>query len=769
MPVNSGAREPAENRSRQASEARQSMQPPATRGARTNPLLNISISKRLALGFLIPALIAAITLSSVGVQNQQHLLQESSYYQRLFDGYTSLKIGETILQQMHTDLSLTVEYASQPHSSSAIIADRQHQVNTLEVQYNTILNSYLQQDLLARNSDLAALYSEAGHVDQITEQQTYSEGAQDSWRAYRAIQMQVLNSITNGNDARAQLMLVVQEHSAFTDAERSLQSLIGFNTTLVPSLHDVATLDVQKLYIITSLAVLGVLLGIGLVGWLVSSTLIQRLRRLRSSVQAIAGGEVETRLEVKGRDEISEVSVAINRMVDTLVGLLEETKRQRDELAEGEELKHLNASLQREQKALEEANARLEAMATTDLLTGLPNHRALQGILEKECERSRRFGHPYSLLFFDGDRFKRVNDTYGHSIGDVVLRELGERAKSVLRAGDTIGRYGGEEFLVLLPETDGQEARHVAERLRNAVAASPLAMQEVEGGVAVTVSIGLASYPNDGVNASEIQERADQAMYWSKRLGRNQVRTAEEAIRSERDATLKAATAHALERQELMVHDKDSPERLVRIEQLGLVYSLMGVLDVREPGMSEHAHEVGDLVSGMARLLNFEHERVFHASTAAFLHDIGKIALPDQLLQKPREQFSGQEWRLIHQHAELGAEIVEASPWLADLAPAIRHHHERWDGNGTPDGLKGEEIPLEARMITVAEAYHAMISDRPYQARRSVGEVLHEIQQRAGSQFDPALVPVLIQVLENRSEGEGAVWEHSSADLLGQF
>jgi len=407
-------------------------------------------------------------------------------------------------------------------------------------------------------------------------------------------------------------------------------------------------------------------------------------------------------------------------------------------------------------RSLAEANSRLESLATTDLLTGLPNHRALQALLEQENERALRSGRPVSVLFFDGDRFKQVNDAYGHATGDVVLRELGERARSVLRAGDTIGRFGGEEFLVILPEAGESEAQIVAERLRSAVAASPLATREVEGGIGVTVSIGQASYPADGATVSEVQQQADQAMYWAKRLGRNQVRTAVEATRAERDASLKAATAHALERQEIVALDGSDPESRVRAQQLGLIYSLMAALDLREPGMSAHAHEVSDLVAGMARELQLDATFTLRAATAAFLHDIGKIALPDRLLQLPRHHFSEQEWGLLQQHAEIGATIVEASSWLSDLMPAIRHHHEHWDGSGTPDGLRGEVIPLEARLIALAEAYHAMVSARPYRAARMAASALDELERCAGTQFDPALVSVLRTVLKSQ-QVEGAV------------
>jgi diguanylate cyclase (GGDEF)-like protein len=571
---------------------------------RSNPLLNIPIAWRLGLGFLLPALIAALMLSNVGVQSQQRLLQESTFYQHLFDAYTSLTVGDNVLQQMHTNLQHIVTYAAQPHLLTAILTDDETVVRQESTQFNNILSTYLQQDLVGNSTDLVALITEAGHATQIEEQQTYSEEALASWQAYSSISEQMLGLINAGNLAKAQVLLVTQENAAFSDAERDLQTLITFNKMLLPSLHDAAKVEVQKLLISTLLAVLGVLLGIGLVGWLISSTLVRRLRRLRSAAQAIASGKVDTRVDAGGRDEIAQVSQATNVMVDTLVGLLEETKQQRDELAKGEELKRLHEELQREQEALREANARLTDLATTDMLTNLPNHRALQSLLENECERARRYGHALSLLFFDGDRFKQVNDTYGHAIGDVVLRELGERARRVLRAGDTVGRFGGEEFLVLLPETGEPEALIVAERLRNAVAAFPLAANEVEGGIAVTVSIGVSSYPTDGSTASSIQEQADQAMYWAKRLGRNQVRTAAEAARANLDAALKAATAHTLERQELKSLDGRDHESTMRAGQLGLIYSLMGALNLREPGMSEHAHEVSDLVAGIARLLD---------------------------------------------------------------------------------------------------------------------------------------------------------------------
>ncbi len=181
---------------------------------------------------------------------------------------------------------------------------------------------------------------------------------------------------------------------------------------------------------------------------------------------------------------------------------------------------------------LAQSHAIIRKQALTDALTGLPNHRAMIEYMENELARAQRFGRPLSLIFFDGDRFKRVNDTYGHGIGDVVLQELGKRVGSVLRGVDTLGRFGGEEFVILLPEADLEQACLIAERIRAVVAITPLAAEQVKGGINTTISVGVATYPLDGVTINDLLEKADQAMYWSKRLGRNQVRTACEAERA---------------------------------------------------------------------------------------------------------------------------------------------------------------------------------------------------------------------------------------------
>ena len=394
---------------------------------------------------------------------------------------------------------------------------------------------------------------------------------------------------------------------------------------------------------------------------------------------------------------------------------------------------------------LASAHAIIQRQALTDALTGLPNHRAVIDQLEKEVERARRYGRPFSLLFFDADRFKHVNDTHGHAVGDVVLRQIGERAGSVLRGGDTLGRFGGEEFVILLPEADMSEARTVAERIRATVAASPMATSEVAGGIIMTVSMGLVGYPQDGHLGQDLLSQADEAMYFAKRLGRNQVRLAEEARQAVDDPVLMALLQDA-GRSEAAERAGLSSEQSKRASSVKMVFSLMSLIELRDHGMSAHSHAVSDLATAIAQAMGVLPQQVQLIGTAGLVHDIGKVGIPDALLQHAG-RFSANERSVIRLHPEVGAEILSASLSLQDLVPAVRHHHERWDGEGYPDQLRGTHIPLAARIIAVAEAYDAIGRGSSYQASRSQEEAVAELRRGAGTQFDPAVVQALLAIL----------------------
>lgn len=380
------------------------------------------------------------------------------------------------------------------------------------------------------------------------------------------------------------------------------------------------------------------------------------------------------------------------------------------------------------------AEARLEALSTTDALNGLPNHRALNVSIDHEIERTHRYRRPFALLFLDVDHFKALNDSFGHPCGDALLRELGQVLRLNLRGPDAIGRWGGEEFLAILPETTAEDARVVAEKVRSAVASHHFGT----GGGHLTCSIGTAGFPDDATGRDDLIGLADRALYVAKRLGRNQVRAASEA------AVLAVAD--------------DSAARQTRedVALLGTVGALAALVDARDHYTGDHSESVSWLAREIATALGLGASEVRMLTLAARLHDIGKVVIPDAVLLKPG-RLTDEEWRIVRTHVAVGAEVIRHVPGLVSLSPIIEAHHERWDGSGYPHGLKGEAIPLGARIVAVADSYHAMTSDRPYRSAASIPEALDELRRCAGSQFDPQIVAVFEQLLALRESNAASL------------
>jgi diguanylate cyclase (GGDEF)-like protein len=373
-------------------------------------------------------------------------------------------------------------------------------------------------------------------------------------------------------------------------------------------------------------------------------------------------------------------------------------------------------------KELGDVNQRLEKLATTDPLTELPNQRAMIAALDQELERGRRYGRGFAVLFTDLDHFKKVNDLHGHMAGDAILKEVTGVMRKALRAVDTLGRWGGEEFIAILPEVDSPAALSAAERLREAVAAQPYG----DGSSRLTASIGSASYPDDGGNRNGLIDAADRAMYAAKNLGRNQGRAADDPlvapILADGEIVLGNATlAHTIE---------------------GLSSMIAG----RAHYTAGHISTVAGLAARLAIAMGVDSSEVVNIKLAARLHDIGKVAVPDAVLLKPG-QLNDDEWMLMRRHPIVGADVVGRIHGLGHLAPLIRSHHERWDGVGYPDGLVGEEIPLGARILAVADAYDAMTQGRVYQEPRDQRWAMNELRRCAGSQFDPEVVAAMEHVL----------------------
>jgi diguanylate cyclase (GGDEF)-like protein len=361
----------------------------------------------------------------------------------------------------------------------------------------------------------------------------------------------------------------------------------------------------------------------------------------------------------------------------------------------------------------------LRYLAEHDPLTGVFNRRDLSLRIDEARERG-----DVAVLICDLDRFKAVNDDLGHDMGDRVLERFGALLREHSGSAGHPVRLGGEEFCVVLPGADGQEAFACAERLRRA---SRVELQELAPGV--TLSVGIATTAaGDLRSARALLMAADRALYMAKRLGRDRT----------------------------VPYDPSMPSipqrrRGKRTEQLSAVLLLAEALDLRDGGTASHSRTVAQYAELTGRALGLGQERIERLRVAGALHDIGKIGVADAILRKPGS-LTGPEWEEMRRHAELGAQIT-AHAGLDDVSEWVLSHHERLDGRGYPRGLPASQITLEARVLAVADAYEAMTADRPY--RRALGDAAAraELQRCAGTQFDPAVLSAFFTALDAREDG----------------
>jgi diguanylate cyclase (GGDEF)-like protein len=379
----------------------------------------------------------------------------------------------------------------------------------------------------------------------------------------------------------------------------------------------------------------------------------------------------------------------------------------------------LDRALRRVIISLDSAARRLANLASSDPLTGLANHRAFHDRLHAEYERARRHNRELSLVVLDLDHFKRINDTHGHQVGDRVLIEVAGRLTAEARTGEMIARVGGEEFAWLLPETDDLGAWQAAERAREAIKGGPVA--GLEG---LTHSAGVCSLAHAD-SPEELLRLADGALYWAKAHGRDiSVRYTPEVVQA--------------------LSAEDRAERLERSLALNAVRVLARAVDARDPFTQRHSERVAELAARLAEHLGWSADRVKRLREAGLVHDVGKIGISDAILLKPA-RLTPEEYARVKTHAALGAQIVSEA-LSAEQVSWVRHHHERHDGAGYPDGLAGEGIPDGARLLSLADAWDAMISKRPYRQSRTPSAALAECRRGAGGQWSPEVVAALLDL-----------------------
>jgi diguanylate cyclase (GGDEF)-like protein len=345
-------------------------------------------------------------------------------------------------------------------------------------------------------------------------------------------------------------------------------------------------------------------------------------------------------------------------------------------------------------------HARIEAV--TDALTTLGNRRKLMTDLRRELHFAS-VASPRILVLFDLDGFKRYNDTYGHPAGDVLLARLGGNLERAVKPYGAAYRIGGDEFCVLVM-TGASSAKTI-------IALATSALSEQGEGFSIKASHGTVMLPHEARDATLALRIADQRMYAQKEDRRSS------ATRQARDI-------------------------------------LLQVLHERQPALGSHLQGVARLAMGVGTRMSLISEELDEVVRAAELHDVGKMAMPDEILHKVGP-LTPEEWDFIRRHTLIGERILSAAPALLPVAKIVRASHEHWDGSGYPDGVAGEEIPLGARIVSVCDAFDAMITHRPYSPARCVDEALAELRACAGTQFDPAVVDAFFEEIASQPHRYG--------------
>jgi diguanylate cyclase (GGDEF)-like protein/PAS domain S-box-containing protein/putative nucleotidyltransferase with HDIG domain len=429
-------------------------------------------------------------------------------------------------------------------------------------------------------------------------------------------------------------------------------------------------------------------------------------------------------------------------------------------------LREQEGKIQELTSLLETQQQELEALKTTDSMTGLMNRRFLQEQLDRECQRAIRYGTPLSLILLDIDHFRHYNDTYGHPAGDEKLRQLGRMLRQEARPTDLVARYDGELFCIVLPNTDGEGAVATAERLRAQIEATYWLEKNL------TASLGAATFSHTMETGSALILEAHKALCISKREGRNLVthfhdvkdfsffHSGGEAGRNKTHwERVEPASKEGCPEDSIAVVNTASLR--VSRQELAHAYdtTIEGwsrALELREKERAGHSHRVMEMTVRLAQEMGIGGQELVYMRWGALLHDIGEMGIPDSILLKT-EPLTPEEWQIMRSHTTLAYEMLASIAFIHPALDIPFSHHERWDGTGYPQGLKGKDIPLAARIFAVVDVWDALRSDRPYRKAWSDREALDHIHSLSGKHFDPQVVQAFHQLALATREVSGSL------------
>ncbi len=425
--------------------------------------------------------------------------------------------------------------------------------------------------------------------------------------------------------------------------------------------------------------------------FLLAELILRPLTNMLTVTTAITNGDLSRRIRVLTGDELGQLGKAINFMADKIKARLDEA----------------------------------ELLATVDGLAGLYNHRYFQQRLREELNRAERFKYPLSLVMMDIDYFKKYNDSQGHPAGDKVIQVLGQIIKRNIRGVDIAARYGGEEFAIILIDTAPEEAYSVCERIRQEVEGFPFEGRDTQPGGILSVSAGIAAAPVNATRQDDLIKMADDALYKAKNTNRNRV----------------VIYYSVLDELKRVVNEAEH-------ERINTIKTFISMINSKDKYTYGHSERVARYALLIAEAMDLDESTLKTIKIGAYLHDIGKIEIDRELLNKTGE-LSRDELGLLQRHPEWGAEIVKSVDSLIEVAPLVLYHHESFNGGGYPAGLAGEEIPLSARILKVADSFDAMTSLRPYQKKRTFQQAREEMVRCSGTDFDPVIVETFLRILEN--------------------
>ncbi len=395
---------------------------------------------------------------------------------------------------------------------------------------------------------------------------------------------------------------------------------------------------------------------------------------------------------------------------------------------------------------------KVNANANIDVLTQLYNHRGFQEILSNELAKAEQTDTQLSVIMMDINNISKINRELGHAKGDEVIKLVAEKIKQNIRGGDFAGRYGGDEIAIIMPKTNTDDAKYMAEYLTYS-----LSCCMIDDVGSVKVSVGIASYPESSLEQEKLLILAEQAMYISQAKGYKDGMSAiissmdfnfwdDMALSSFAEVLTKRHAQVGINFEEELVNKFNNENIISHNHLMEMVTSLAGAIDAKDTYTKGHSSSVSRYSEALANALNLPEEDVQRIKLGALLHDVGKIGIPENVLRKPTH-LSDEEWEIMKQHPVIGAEkVLMPNEALRDLIPIVKYHHERWDGKGYPENLAGTDIPFEARIVSIADAYHALISDRPYRKGMSVQKACEILKMGAGIQWDADLVRQFIQI-----------------------